>query len=220
MIKAILFDMDGTLMDSERAWAEAWSGAEEHFDFKFEEGVKESLIGMPKQEFEKIKDSIIPEHIGYAKVREFRIDYFFNKLNNKQIKVKTGANELIEFCKRNNIKCIVCTSAFEKYAFPILTSGDIIDCFDGITTGDKIIHGKPHPEIYLTCLKENKLSAEECIAVEDSSFGIKSSTSAGLKTYYIKDFKDIDDESRNLIEKQVDNLACIIDELKCINELT
>ncbi|MEA4874922.1 MAG: HAD family phosphatase [Anaerorhabdus sp.] len=213
MIKAILFDMDGTLLDTEGIWNKAWTAVEEKYGFMFDPKIKDSFIGMPKQKMLEIKDSIIPSHLDYDEIQNFRVEFFHEYTSSHPIEIKQGAFECLNFLKSKGIKAIVCTSTYKERAIPWLKDAGLYDYFDDIVTGDIVKVGKPNPEIYEITLKKNHLHADECLAVEDTTVGVLAATGADLKTFYIKDILDISNEAYAKIYKQLDNLGEIIKEI-------
>lgn len=213
MVKAILFDMDGTLLDTEGIWNKAWTAVEEKYGFMFDPKVKDSFIGMPKQKMLEIKDSIIPSHLDYDEIQNFRVEFFREYTANNPIGVKQGAFECLNYLKEKGIKAIVCTSTYEERAIPWLKDAGLYEYFDDIVTGDIVKVGKPNPEIYEITMNKNNLHADECMAVEDTTVGVLAATGANLRTFYIKDILDISDEAYGRIHKQLNNLEEIIKEI-------
>lgn len=209
----IIFDMDGTLLDTEIIWYEAWVEANKKYKLNLKDDFIKTFIGMPKQNFELEVMPIIEKLADYGDVTKFRRNYFENYLTTKGVKLKPGVFTLLKRLKDHNYKIGLCTSTFKNDVMRLLEITDIYQYFDVIVTGDLIVKGKPDPEIYLNTLRELNESASNCIAVEDSEYGIKSATSAGIKTYYVKDINDIEDEVKKLIVKELKQIDELLEEI-------
>lgn len=206
-----VFDMDGTLLSTEEIWNRAWIEANDRFKLKFDKDFIKTFIGMPKQNFELTVKPLIKYDGDYHEILTFRREYFYKYVDKNGIKIKPGVIRLLEHLKNNGNKIALCTSTFEDDVLKWLKMTDLYKFFDVIVTGDEIKNGKPDPEIYLKTLEKLGESADNCFAFEDSEYGIKSATSAGIKTYYIKDINDISDDVRKLIYKELKQIDELID---------
>lgn len=205
-LKAVIFDMDGTLVDTEIVWYKAWKIANQEFSLGLSEDVLRSFIGMPKQTFDEVLDRLIPKNIDMNKINDFKKSYYDCYEHVYGIGVKPGVIQLLEYLKAKKIRMAICTSTFKYRAIPTLKKAGLYNYFELIKTGDDIKKGKPDPEIYIETLKLLGLDANECISIEDSAFGVKSAVSAHLRTYFVKDINDLDDESYKLIEKRLNTV--------------
>ena len=211
-LKAVIFDMDGTLVDTEIVWYKAWKIVNQEFSLGLSDEVLRSFIGMPKQTFDEILDQLMPKNIDMKKINDFKKSYYDCYEDVYGISVKPGVIQLLEYLKENKIRMAICTSTFKYRAIPTLKKVGLYNYFELIKTGDDVEKGKPDPEIYIKTLKLLDLNANECIAIEDSAFGVKSATSAHLKTYFVKDINDLDGESYKLIEKRLNTVNELIKE--------
>lgn len=197
MIKAILFDMDGTVLDTEPLSKMAWSTVLADNGYTFTDKMFYEHTGLNPASTEKLYKSYLGKDFPYyemrAKVHLFREEY----RNKHGIAVKKGFHQLSDFLRQNNIKSVIATSTPRKEAEHYLEIAKIREHFDYIIGGDEITDGKPAPEIYLKAAKLAKASTDECIAVEDSTNGILSAVNAGIKCVYIHDFSDISNELKN-----------------------
>ncbi|MBQ8614278.1 MAG: HAD family phosphatase [Ruminiclostridium sp.] len=194
MIKAVLFDMDGTVLDTEPLSKLAWSTVLTENGYEFTDEMFYKHTGLNPASTEKLYKSYLGADFPYyemrAKVHLFRENY----RNKHGIAVKKGFHELSDYLRSKGIKAVIATSTPVNEAEKYLKIAGILDRFDFIIGGDQIEKGKPDPEIYLKAAAMADTDIKECIAVEDSTNGILSALSAGLKCVYIHDFSDISAE--------------------------
>lgn len=213
MIKTVIFDMDGTLIDTEIIWHQAWQKANREYGLGLDEATMRSFIGMPKQTFDLILPKLLPQGIDMGPIRKMRTDYYEWYKKEYGIQVKEGVFKLLDYLKSKKFRLAICTSTFAHLTFPVLKQTGLYDYFEVIVTGDEITNGKPDPEIYLKTLQLLGEKAENCIAVEDTAFGIKSACAAHIRTYYVKDINDIDSETEALVCKRLNTIDEIIGEI-------
>lgn len=212
MIKAVLFDMDGTILDTERIHKVCWEQAMADMGISYAPTTFYDLIGLndpstrdyfrknygfSDERYEKMSKS------AYTHSREYTVQ--------NGIPVKAGFFELADFLVKNGIKTAVVTSSVCSEAAHNFQRANITVPFDVIIGGDSVTNGKPDPEPYAKAALELELPAEECLAVEDSSNGIRSASAAGIRCVYIKDIVDVPQEVKTLAAYQADSLDEIID---------
>jgi HAD superfamily hydrolase (TIGR01509 family) len=174
---AVLFDMDGTIIDSEPYWlkSEQDLAAEHASEWTEQDGHR--VIGLSLTESSKL----IKEHIG----SELEIDEIVQRLSNsvnnqlaKEIPWRPGAQELIRELRRKNIKTALVTMSLRKTALQVVEAMPF-KAFDVVIAGDDVVHGKPHAEPYVKAAASLGFAPSECIAFEDSITGILSAEAAG-----------------------------------------
>lgn len=181
-IKAVIFDMDGVLVDSEPISDKFFKQALEEFGKCVDLEYFEKLRGTNWISFwTTIKNDFGLVHsIEELKLlhRNKFIDYLdtFNDLQ-----PIAGIPELIKHLKSVKYEIAVASSANPKRISKLLLKTGLLNEFEVITSGDDVIEGKPHPEIFLKTAFNLKKQPKECIVIEDSEFGIESAKSAGMK---------------------------------------
>lgn len=197
-LKLIIFDLDGTLVDSEvvyrRGWSEVLKGYEHHVD----ESEFEVMRGMGTAH----NNQIIKEYLGSDELvdeaRLLREKYYFEALKKGEVELKEGAVELIETVRGEGFKLAVATSSYRKRGEATLRKLGLLEYFDYTVFGDEVSQSKPHPEIYETVLAHFGVSADDAVAIEDSPSGLKSALGAGLRVYYVPevemDLSDVEGE--------------------------
>lgn len=181
MIKAVLFDMDGVLVDSEEL---IFLAARQMFS---EHGIDVSrsdfqpYIGTGENSYlgNVAKKYGLSINLEKDKKRTYEI---YEQLAEKKLNLLPGVHDFINRCKEKGLKMAIATSADEFKMIVNLSVAKLDNgIFDATVNGLEVIHKKPHPEIYIKAAQKLKLLPAECIVIEDAVNGIESAKSAGCK---------------------------------------
>lgn len=171
--KAIIFDMDGVLVDTTKAHAEAFDKTLKEISKFFDYS---KYTGMSTEEtFEKFFSKELIERL--SKMKRDNVSENISGLN-----MFENAENLLRLIKNKDIKLGLCTSASSERTTKILSKFKIYQLFDLIITKEDVSRGKPDPEIYLKALSTLKVSPSEAIVIEDAKNGIESSKRAKIFT--------------------------------------
>lgn len=206
MIKLVIFDVDGTLVDSESVYVKAALKNIEVNHYNIPMSAIMGIIGQNRVAGRKLIESTQDDSFNYDKyIKDF--EKIRNQiLENEPYKLKKGALNILNYCKRHNIKTAIATSTYREKQVKVLTNLGIIDYFDYMVFGDEINNSKPAPDIYLKVYEHYNIDKDEMIIYEDSKNGILSAHNAGIKVVYIKDIVDVEEEVTSLCYKQVKDL--------------
>lgn len=189
MIKAIIFDMDGLMIDSERVTFECYQEILKGMNLTMDEEFYKTLLGKPLkgiyQRFYDVYGNDFPIEDVIKDVHALMAQRF----ETEGVPVKTGLKSLLEYLKTNNYKTIVATSSNRDRVDTILAQAQITDYFDDSICGDEVTKGKPNPEVFLKSCQKLDVSVDEAIVLEDSEAGIQASYDAGIKVICIPDMK-------------------------------
>lgn len=214
MIKAVLFDMDGTVLDTEILYSQAWKKAFEKETRKFEEKIFNQCVGLSSVLCEELVDEFYGEKGIFRRTLKTASEWMRYYAETEGIPIKTGFYKLSDFLRENGVKAVIATSSTHEDAVRSLTCAGIIDRFDGIVGGSIAERGKPYPDPYIKAAELAGAARSDCLAVEDSKNGVISATEAGIKCVYIKDILDIPAEVEKLAFRRVNSLDEIIDIIK------
>ncbi|HBN11362.1 MAG TPA: HAD family hydrolase [Ruminococcus sp.] len=218
MIKGVIFDMDGLMIDTEKLLMRFWiqSADEYGFDMKKEHVLSIRSLA-PEYAVEKLK-GFLGDDFDYYKVKKRRIELMNDYISKNGIEKKYGLDELLEYLDKHGIKKAVATATDIKRTEKYLTQLQIIGYFDKIVSASMVEHGKPAPDIYLRAASEINLDPKECMALEDSPNGICSAYRAGCNPVMVPDLSQPDEETEKMLFAKADNLLQVINILQKLIE--
>lgn len=187
MIKIVFFDMDGTLIDTEKYFRRFWPKAAAAFGYEMSDGQALSMrsLGRPFAPAQ-LKEWFGPE-TDYQAIRAKRTEMMEAQLRIDGLQRKPGAVEILEELKQRGIPAVAVTASPIERTERYLTEVGILQYFDRIISATQVAEGKPSPDVYLLASKEVGFPTEECLAVEDSPNGVMSAYRAGCKVVMVPD---------------------------------
>lgn len=178
-LKAVIFDLDGVIVDTVPLHFKAWKKMFSEYgkDFTFQD-YKEKVDGIPRIDGVK---AILPQ-LSQKELEEAatkKQHYFLEFLEKEGVKVYESTLNLIKNLRKEGIKIAVISSS--KNCLYILKRANIDDLFDVIITGNDVKRGKPHPDIFLLAVKRLNVDPKQCVVFEDAVLGVEAAKKAGIK---------------------------------------
>lgn len=211
MIKGIIFDMDGVMIDSERQSNYGWLKAAEEKGVSMPMQLINIFKGAPAVISKQHFDNYFHGKIDYWETRALRTEYV-NKLRETEgIPAKRGLYELLEYIRSRRLKCAVATSTQRESAYNTLHVIGAWEYLNKVVFGDEVENGKPAPDIFLKAADRLGLKPSECIVIEDSINGIKAGFNADIRVVHVPDTIMIDDDIKALTSAVCSDLNEVID---------
>lgn len=209
-IQAVLFDMDGTLIDTECYYRRCWPEALKAFGYQMtdEQALFMRSLGRPFAP-EQLK-AWFGEELDYWAVRDKRKALMEEMIAREGIRIKPGAVALLEYLNTTGVTAAVVTATDLERANRYLERLGLLKYFDRVISATQVKEGKPSPDIYEFACKELGLEPGACIAVEDSPNGVRSAFRAGCKVIMVPDQTEPDEKLSKCLYKCESNLANII----------
>lgn len=182
---AVVFDMDGLMLDSERVDRAAWQTVAARHGFEFSDQLHSTLIGRRAIETEAELRAHYGPSFDYAAVRAEVRALWREQIASGGIPLKPGLLELLDHLDRAQIPKAVATSTARVSALAAL--GALIERLDVLVCGDEVARSKPAPDIYLSAAERLRVPAEVCLALEDSLAGVAAATAARMTVVMVPD---------------------------------
>ncbi|MDO5503052.1 MAG: HAD family phosphatase [Actinomycetia bacterium] len=187
---AVLWDMDGTLVDTEPYWIAAEHALVEEFGGEWTEELGLQLVGQNLWASAEFIRAHSPVTLEPAAIIDRLLERVSAAVRDEGVPWRPGARELLEAVAAAGIPSALVTMSWMALVEPILASLPE-RTFAVIASGDVVAHGKPHPEPYLHAARELGLEPAQCLAIEDSPTGVTSATAAGVPTLAVPHIVDI-----------------------------
>ena len=184
--KAVIFDLDGTLVDSMWMWKAIDIEYLGKFGISLPPTLQKDIEGMSFSETAVyFKETFqIPDSLDEIKADWNSMAY---EKYTKEVSLKNGAKEFLEYCKKNNIKLGIATSNSRELVDATLKALGIKEYFDCVMTACEVEKGKPAPDIYLAVAEKVEVDPVKCLVFEDIEMGILAGKNAGMEVCAVED---------------------------------
>jgi HAD superfamily hydrolase (TIGR01509 family) len=184
---AVIFDMDGLLLDTEPLAARAWTETAAALGVEFDAALTLAMVGR------NWGDCVAMVRARYG--ADYPVDALLDRwhvtcdaiIAREGLRVKPGAVELIDWLERNGIPLAVATSTRRERAHAKLVDAALLSRFRDVVGGDEVARGKPEPDIYVEAARRLRVVAAECVVLEDSEPGVRAALAAGMTPIMVPD---------------------------------
>lgn len=202
---AVLWDMDGTLVDTEPYWMEVEQELVEAHGGVWTREHAMQLVGNDLI----VSGRYIRDHGGVdlpaEEIVERLLDGVVERIS-KAVPWRPGARELLALLRAEEVPCALVTMSYERFVAPVL---DALPkgSFDVVVTGDTVSHGKPHPEPYLHAARLLGVEPADCVAIEDSNTGARSAEAAGCVVVVVENHVPVAPGERRVFLDSLEGLG-------------
>lgn len=203
MIKAILFDMDGVLLDSEWIYLHSLKKLLKKMGIDANINELAVVVGMKMEAISEMLIHHYPIPYTVEELSDYQDAAFDEEVACCKLEPMAGLLDFLKLLKQNQMKIALASSSESSWIRQVLEALEIGEYFDLIVSGEMVTHSKPHPEIFLKAAELLGVRKEECLVIEDSVNGICAGKAAGMKVIGYKGSKIVQDTSKADIE--VDN---------------
>ena len=187
--KAVIFDMDGLTLDTERLSYLFWQKIFPEYGFEFRDEVYLKVLGSTVEDTKRIFEEAYGCHFPYVEMRKRRIAEVDKYVLENGLPTRDGLVELLDFLESNNIPKAIGTSTARDMAISKLKHAKVYSRFPILVGGDEVITGKPSPDIFLKVAQKLDVLPEQCIVLEDSCAGIEAAYRANMLPILVPDLQ-------------------------------
>ena len=206
MIKAVLFDLDGTLVDTELLSARAWLASGERLGLDVSEELIKSFVGRTA---DAVTNMLI-EHLGITEATAHELFSLHRSIKDElmenELAAKPFAVKALSVLKDHGFALGLATSSYRPVAERELEPFGLMELFSASTCGTEAPASKPQPDIYLVTAEKLGVAPSECAVVEDSFNGVRAGHAAGMKVFLIPDLVSPTPEIQSLCTRQLGSL--------------
>ena len=174
---AVLWDMDGTLVDTEPYWTVAELALAERYGGRWSAEQALDVVGFDLLDAARHMRGRMGIDVAPERMVEELLDDVIGQVE-REVPWRHGSRELLGALRQAGVPCALVTMSYTRFVKPIV-DGLPPDTFSAVVTGDSVARGKPHPEPYLLAARRLDVLASECLAIEDSDTGATSAAAAG-----------------------------------------
>lgn len=206
-IDAVLFDMDGLMLDTEPISRAAWQRAFAEMGFTLDEATFLSVVGRAQADLQRIFCTAMGPGLDFERAHLLRQRYFQEHVAARGIPVKPGLRALLDWLDAREMAKAVASSTTRAEVLARLALTGLQGRFEEIVGGDEIKRGKPAPDIFLLAAERLGVNPERCLVLEDSENGIRAAHAAGMFPVMVPDLKPPTPEIRALTYRVLTSLT-------------
>lgn len=195
--RAVIFDMDGTLVDTERVSQAAWRRAARDFGIQIPKDILHAFVGCSIPDAMRMIDDEFGDPEFTVRLFDRRHE-IFDATWEDELELKAGAREAIDAARDRGLAVALATSSVRERAVTSMERFGLMDLFDTAVFDEDIERHKPAPDVYLVTAARLDVDPSRCIAVEDSFNGVRAASAAGMGVVMVPDFNEPTPEIREL----------------------
>lgn len=218
-MQAVIFDMDGTLIDTERVSQAAWRRAAQDFRIEIPEHILHAFVGCSIPNAMNMIDDEFGDPAFTERLFNRRHE-IFDATWEDELELKPGAAEAVAAVRERGLAAALATSSVRDRAITSMERLGLMELFDAAVFDEDIEHHKPAPDVYLVAADHLDIEPARCVTVEDSFNGVRAGAAAGMRTIMVPDYNEPTPEIRALCAEvltTLHELPAALDRLKTPN---
>lgn len=196
--KLFVFDLDGTMFDTEIISYQCWRDVSARYGFKMGRDVFDLMLGRDNLRVRSTCENAFGPTYPYDRVCKEKVELQLEYYRTHDIPMKPGLLHILEYAKEQGILCAVASSSPRKLIEYLLKKTAIDSFFTVVQSGEEAAHGKPEPDIFLMACDKAGIAPEDALVLEDSESGILAAHAAGIPSVWIPDLVTIPEEVQQL----------------------
>lgn len=205
-MKAVVFDMDGLMFDTERVFVKAWDYAGEKMGLGKTGYMVLKTLGVNVNASKQIWIEEFGDRYNEEDLRKYSKEFINDYYSKNKVPIKKGLYVLLDYLRENGYKLAVASSTKRSEVEQHLKNAGVFDYFEAVICGDMVEKSKPEPEIYLKACEALGVEPTEALALEDSRNGLLSAYRAGMKVIMVPDLWEADEEVKGFLWKMCNDL--------------
>lgn len=182
-----IFDMDGTMFDTEPISYKAWQAVCRPRGYEIPESLFRRVIGMDNRRIIQMFSEFFGKDFPYQEIWKEKTAYQLHYYHTQPVPCKPGLLMCLEFAKTHGIPCAVASSSPSAQIDYLLQKTEIVPYFQIVQSGEDVVHGKPAPDIFLLVCQKAGIAPEKALVLEDSQNGILAADAAHIPSIWIPD---------------------------------
>ena len=212
-LRALIFDMDGLLFDTERLAATTWAEAGRSLGLDLSDEIVRGTVGLDHVLARSYYDRLFGGRFPYDRVEECHRELFRTHIVQHGVPMKPGVEQVLAEARRLGLRLALGTSSRAVYAHAVLWLSGIVDHFHVLVTRDLVQAGKPAPDIYVKAASLLGQAPADCLVLEDSPAGIRAGLAAGMRVIMVPDLIPPTAELRSQCQAVYPSLGEVADAL-------
>jgi HAD superfamily hydrolase (TIGR01509 family) len=204
---AVIFDMDGLMLDTESVAKTAWQRAAVELGYPISDDLYLSMLGRDLRDTEDILVESLGPSFSFETLRGRYLIHFNDHVDRYGVRTKPGLDPLLDYLDRHGIPKSIATSTGRHRATARLERAGVLGRFTHIVTGDEVSRGKPAPDIFLKAAEKMNAAPSDCFVLEDTEAGIQAAHAAGMAPICIPDLKRPSPEIARLASRILPSLV-------------
>ena len=195
---AVVFDMDGVLIDSEPLFRTAAKRAAGELGYQLSDEVYVQWMGLPPKAVEAAVRQSMGDDFPMEPFRETFREVWIKHTDEHGVPAQPGMYDLLDKLRQHEVPYAVATSTFREQALRSLELAGLGSLIDVVVAGDEVVNGKPAPDIFLAAAEAIQVAPTGCIAIEDSAVGVRAAAEANMMTIMVPDLHQPDNATASL----------------------